>query len=163
MAILKDSGERREFDTGAVRDIHGGKGRCDLLPLLTISDFYKNEQDVAVIFNALQRFVSGANSLWLIIALRHFIEIHKIWNDPETMFLELSIHFEDGAQKYGERNWERGIPIHCYIDSAIRHFLKWKRGDTDEPHDRAFCWNIVCAHWTCTMFPELNDYSETEL
>lgn len=31
---IKDSGSRREFDTGAVRDIQHGKGRYDLLPLL---------------------------------------------------------------------------------------------------------------------------------
>ena len=32
MEIL-DSGARVEFDSGAVRDIKEGKGRCDLLPL----------------------------------------------------------------------------------------------------------------------------------
>ena len=30
--IIKDSGERREFDTGSVRDVRTGKGRFDLLP-----------------------------------------------------------------------------------------------------------------------------------
>lgn len=30
---IKDSGERTEFETGAVRDLHEGKGRFDLLPL----------------------------------------------------------------------------------------------------------------------------------
>lgn len=30
--MIKDSGNRREFDSGAVRDIAEGKGRCDLLP-----------------------------------------------------------------------------------------------------------------------------------
>lgn len=30
---IMDSGERRRFSTGAVRDIADGKGRCDLLPL----------------------------------------------------------------------------------------------------------------------------------
>lgn len=30
---IKDSGVRRKFDSGAVRDIAEGKGRCDLLPL----------------------------------------------------------------------------------------------------------------------------------
>ena len=30
--VIKDSGNRREFETGAVRDIQEGKGRCDLLP-----------------------------------------------------------------------------------------------------------------------------------
>ncbi len=30
--MIKDSGNRRQFDTGAVRDIQQGKGRYDLLP-----------------------------------------------------------------------------------------------------------------------------------
>lgn len=33
---IKDSGERTTFDTGAVRDMHAGKGRMDLLPLHAI-------------------------------------------------------------------------------------------------------------------------------
>lgn len=33
---IKDSGTRREFDTGAVRDMAEGKGRCDLLPAVAI-------------------------------------------------------------------------------------------------------------------------------
>ena len=31
--MIQDSGNRRYFDTGAVRDISEGKGRADLLPL----------------------------------------------------------------------------------------------------------------------------------
>ena len=31
--MIKDSGKRRAFKTGAVRDIAEGKGRCDLMPL----------------------------------------------------------------------------------------------------------------------------------
>ena len=30
--IIKDSGNRTQFNTGAVRDMHQGKGRMDLLP-----------------------------------------------------------------------------------------------------------------------------------
>ena len=36
--MIRDSGNRREFETGAVRDIAEGKGRCDLLPLDVIAD-----------------------------------------------------------------------------------------------------------------------------
>ena len=32
--MIKDSGKRRQFETGAVRDIAEGKGRCDLMPLV---------------------------------------------------------------------------------------------------------------------------------
>ena len=38
MAVIKDSGERRSFETGAVRDIQEGKGRCDLMPLEVMVD-----------------------------------------------------------------------------------------------------------------------------
>ena len=40
---LQDSGNRREFDSGAVRDINEGKGRCDLLPLGVIADMIDDE------------------------------------------------------------------------------------------------------------------------
>ena len=30
--VVKDSGERKEFETGAVRDVSTGKGRFDLIP-----------------------------------------------------------------------------------------------------------------------------------
>jgi hypothetical protein len=65
----------------------------------------------------------------------------------ETMLLEVSKHFEEGAKKYGENNWQKGLPVNCYLDSAIRHYLKYRRGDTDEDHARAFCWNVMCCIW----------------
>lgn len=36
---LKDSGSRRDFETGTVRDAADGKGRCDLLPLGVIGGY----------------------------------------------------------------------------------------------------------------------------
>lgn len=39
---IKDSGNRREFSSGAVRDINEGKGRCDLLPLGVIGEICDN-------------------------------------------------------------------------------------------------------------------------
>jgi hypothetical protein len=37
--MIKDSGDRREFESGAVRDMQEGKGRCDLLPLDVVAEF----------------------------------------------------------------------------------------------------------------------------
>ena len=34
--MVKDSGYRREFETGSVRDRAEGKGRCDLLPMCAL-------------------------------------------------------------------------------------------------------------------------------
>ena len=39
---IKDSGSRREFGTGAVRDIQEGKGRCDLMPLDVVGTVLAN-------------------------------------------------------------------------------------------------------------------------
>lgn len=159
--MIKDSGERREFETGAVRDIQEGKGRCDLLPLRVIVDYLSTVQSSAkCVLVAIENFMLKDDIVYLRVALDHFKRV-RVWDDM-TMFLEVSKHFEEGAKKYGEYNWQKGIPAHCYIDSAVRHYLKWLRGDEDEPHDRAFVWNILCCIWTCIHKPELNDYKKSE-
>ena len=38
-AHIKDSGDRTEFSTGAVRDMREGKGRCDLMPLEVVARY----------------------------------------------------------------------------------------------------------------------------
>ena len=148
---IKDSGERREFDTGAVRDIQEGKGRFDLMPLDVVGEITNNPVIVRI-----ADFMVTGDSWYLSLAL---CESNVYENWPE-MYLEAAKHFEEGAKKYGEHNWQKGLPLKSYINSIVRHYLKWLRGDKDEPHDRAFCWNILCAIWTCKHKPELNDYKE---
>lgn len=46
--MIKDSGARREFETGAVRDIQEGKGRMDLLPWAAIMEVAKHCEAGAV-------------------------------------------------------------------------------------------------------------------
>lgn len=152
---ILDSGDRTEFETGAVRDMREGKGRCDLMPLDVVGRFYdqvKTKQlvvtngrsEVGSVFICISRFQHDGNVSWLYEALRWA----EPFEDKETMFLEVAKHFEEGCKKYGEDNWRKGIPVKCYIDSAVRHYLKFLRGDKDEPHDRAFVWNILCCIWT---------------
>jgi len=88
---MKDSGERSEFETGAVRDGSIGKGRYDLISPI-----------------ALHRLAT--------------------WS-------------ENGALKYEDRNWEKGIPVSRYIDSLIRHLMKIQCGLEDEDHCAAVLWN----------------------
>lgn len=104
---ISDTGNRTQFETGAVRDIHEGKGRYDLLP---------------------------------------WDAIH-----------ELAQHCEQGAKKYGERNVEKGIPIHSLIDSAVRHLSCYLRGQRGEPHLRAAMWNVAFAIWMEKNRPEMQD------
>lgn len=59
--------------------------------------------------------------------------------------------YEVGCLKYGDRNWEKGIPIGRYLDSAKRHILKYQAGLRDEPHLSMAVWNLMCALWTGAM------------
>lgn len=45
---IKDSGERTKFETGAVRDMHTGKGRMDLLPFHAILELSKHCENGAI-------------------------------------------------------------------------------------------------------------------
>lgn len=112
--MIKDSGERTEFSTGAVRDMKHGKGRMDLLPWYGI--------------------------------------------------MEVSKHCEEGAEKYGEHNVDKGIPLHSLCDSAARHLAKFIAGETDEDHLRAAAWNLLWALNQRKTHPELDDlYSHKEI
>lgn len=153
--MIKDSGNRREFESGAVRDIQEGKGRCDLLPLDVVSKFFFDNK----VLLAISCFQNTKDETYLYTALDEFVEMNSDW-DRVTMILEVSKHFEEGAKKYGEYNWQKGIPVNCYIDSAVRHYLKWLRSDKDEPHDRAFVWNILCCIWEIRHH-ESKDTNET--
>lgn len=140
--MIKDSGARRQFETGAVRDIAEGKGRCDLLPLDAVAELIQSK-----VLPHINDYVRTGKIDCLERAILAFIYEHPVW-DLYTALLEVSKQYEEGARKYEERNWEKGIPLHCYIDSGVRHYLKWRRGDTDEPHDRAFLWNMLGCIWT---------------
>ena len=148
--MIQDSGYRREFDTGAVRDISDGKGRCDLLPLDVIADMVDD-----VILESIYDFIFTGNKQYIINVIAWFSD--RSFGNLETSIIEVSKHYEEGCKKYGDRNWEKGIPLHCYIDSGVRHYLKFIRGDNDERHDRAFLWNMLGLLWTLKHKPEMND------
>jgi hypothetical protein len=90
---VKDSGSRREFATGAVRDDAGDKDRPDLVSPYALMRVGK----------------------WLAM----------------------------GAAKYGDRNWEKGMPYSVFYASALRHLLKFHQGYGDEDHLAAVCFNIM--------------------
>jgi len=156
MNELKDSGNRREFASGAVRDISVGKGRCDLLALDVASRLMGDNK----IVGHTNAYVETGNTTEIEEAIKVFVKEYMDNGCKDIMaysMLELAKHFEAGGSKYGERNVYLGQPIHCFIDSGIRHYLKHRMGLTDERHDRAFIWNFVMLVWTHHHRPECID------
>lgn len=149
---IKDSGETREFDTGAHRDAAKGKGRCDLIPMDVAEVFmrddhvfvtlakYQETKDIGCLYDALDLFVAEKTG--------NVINRETTIQNKAQILLELAKHYENGANKYGENNWQKGMPLHVYYDSAIRHYLKHRIGMVDEPHDIAFVWNIFALIWS---------------
>lgn len=152
MATLMDSGSRREFESGAVRDVAEGKGRMDQIDLEYAALLFDDDLVIKNIYS----FTQTKDVSYLDAAFREYVRTQYDGCMP-TAIMEISKQFEDGAKKYSPNNWRKGMNLHCFIDSALRHYMKALRGDTDEPHKRAAGWNIMCGRWTFLHKPELDD------
>lgn len=67
---------------------------------------------------------------------------------PAYPIKRLAQHYEAGAKKYADRNWEKGIKLARFLDSAERHINSFKDGDRTEDHLAAILWNVCGYLWT---------------
>lgn len=65
--------------------------------------------------------------------------------------------YAEGAQKFGEFNWENGMPAVDLINHALRHIFEFLAGKRDEDDLGHAVWNIVGAIHSLKMWPELNE------
>jgi hypothetical protein len=107
VAEIKDSGTRREFETGAVRDMAEGKG--------------------------------------------------DMYSLPAAAIIRLSKHYELGAKKYSRLNYQKGIPVSSFMDSALRHIFKYLDGCDDEDHLSAAAFNVLGAMQMEERSPDMQD------
>lgn len=161
---VKDSGSTQEFDTGAHRDSPLGKGRPDLIPMAAMVSL----TDDAVIDN-IRRYLECGSTNDLYDAIRQSLpfapdDVYEFISDDASdssrmyaVLLDVSLLYEAGAEKYGENNWMLGMPVSRFIQSALRHWLKHRAGWLDEPHYRAFVWNVLCVIWMHENKPEFAD------
>jgi hypothetical protein len=62
---------------------------------------------------------------------------------PPHAIFRLATVYEKGAVKYAPRNWEKGIPLSRFWDSACRHWFQVLEGKTDEDHAAQAMWNVA--------------------
>lgn len=53
---------------------------------------------------------------------------------------------ELGSHKYGDRNWEKGIPLMECFRAARSHILEWEKGEDINTDDGPFN-HLQHAHW----------------
>lgn len=156
MSDIKDSGTRTDFENDAVREIRTDNGRCDLLPLKQVAMLFDNDYIVKTALEGIDDYIYSGNKDGIISALKTFCKMECRDSMPE-MILMVSHHYKDALSKYPERNWEKGLPTHSFVDSGVRHLLNLARGDQDEPHNNAFIWNMLGILWNDEHHPELVD------
>jgi hypothetical protein len=67
------------------------------------------------------------------------------------LFLRWAALLDRGARKYNKRNWMKATgeeELARFKESAMRHFIQWFYGDTDEDHAAAVLFNINGAEYT---------------
>jgi hypothetical protein len=79
---------------------------------------------------------------------------------PPRCIARLAKHYENGAKKYGDRNWEKGQPSSRYLDSMLRHAFEYADGQRDEDHITAVIWNAMGIVFNEEYKPELDDLTK---
>lgn len=69
---------------------------------------------------------------------------------------ELARTCAEGAAKYGDFNWERGMPVHDLLNHVIRHIYKYLSGDRSESHLPHAMWGIGAAIHSEVLWSNLN-------
>lgn len=161
-------GEKLREASGAMRHSREGKGRYDLLSPRVMGPFCTEafngaaKHPLQTWIEALQHILKTlfdiSGTFRAGVAMRRAFRdmhdyIHALETQDNTMsdrvavsryaLHRLALHMENGIKAgYDARNWERGISLGRFLDSAIRHTLQELNGEEDEDHAAAAFWNM---------------------
>lgn len=62
---------------------------------------------------------------------------------PPLALHRVAALYARGAKKYGESNWEKGIPAKRMVASMLRHAYQYQMGERDEDHLAAVVFNAM--------------------
>lgn len=166
---IKFTGDPVKFDgVEGRRDPKTGKGRFDLIPeevypalfdrvnkLIGTVDFIIDcREENIFLYIANGSYIDAIICMTLLVYAddentgHHFSLRKDFYPAFWKMLRDLAIHFQKGAEHYGERNCQKGIPLWSFKDSAMRHATQVFSGLTDEPHAISVIWNCWMAAWT---------------
>jgi hypothetical protein len=142
MYRTNDSGYRRTWGTGAQRDVV--KDKPDFLKFLVLRAMMLEQERLT----GIPFIVEAAGVPSLTPTFAQLYDDYRPDLLPEIALERLAMLLGRGAKKYGDRNWELGIPVDVFAASALRHMMQWLLGDTTEDHAAAVLFNIAAAMTT---------------
>lgn len=188
---IRFTGDPVAFDgVEGKRDPKTGKGRFDLIPTEVFYPlFEKAKQDwlldchpASILMSiADEKFIDAIIKMTiyayaeLVDTISNILKIYNLstengnyiasssefWYGVWPMLQDLAIHFQKGAEHYGERNCQKGIPLWSFKDSAMRHATQVFEGKKDEPHSISVIWNCWMAAWTVITSNKTDGESDT--
>ena len=63
--------------------------------------------------------------------------------------------YAEGSCKYGDSNWQKGIPTRDLLNHALNHLQQWQIGDKSEDHLAHAAWNIITMMHAEERMPQL--------
>ena len=168
---IRFTGDPVAFDgVEGKRDPKTGKGRFDLIPTEVFYPlFSKADHDWLLDCHPASILMSIANEKFIEAIIKMTIYAYaehnehnaasssEFWHGVWPMLQDLAIHFQKGAEHYGERNCQKGIPLWSFKDSAMRHATQVFEGKKDEPHSISVIWNCWLAAWTVLTSNKKNE------
>jgi hypothetical protein len=135
--------ERETFEGGVVRD--KTDYRYDLMSPL-VCEYLLNANNIqewsinANFVRCFYTFCAGDLSLIhdVLLDMQHVLNVDK--GELAHLYAQ-ALH--EGANKYGERNWEKGIPESNLINHALHHLIRFCAKDTSENHQSHLVWNVL--------------------
>jgi Domain of unknown function (DUF5664) len=61
-----------------------------------------------------------------------------------------------GSKKYGDSNWERGMPISDLANHALRHLFLYLSGDRSDDHLAGVAWGACAMLHSEELWPQMN-------
>ena len=66
---------------------------------------------------------------------------------PMNVLTRIARHYTEGSKVHGRNNWMKSKDIETFKQSAFRHLVAVLNNETDENHQEALVWNILCLMW----------------
>lgn len=70
----------------------------------------------------------------------------------------LALIYAVGNKKYGDDNYQKGLPFSVLYNHAMEHLQLYRQGDRTEDHLAKAAWGMFALMYMETNRPEMNDF-----
>lgn len=92
-----------------------------------------------------ETFKSGAKRDRMVAGSKDSIHVARYDLITPVGLRRLAETYGEGAEKYGENNWKKGLPMSNVLNHALAHIVTYLSGDRTEDHLAHAAWGLFAA------------------